>query len=273
MGQVAGALERRMYVDSRMSGVAFTGLCVAGAAAVGVGAARLGTVGVGLTVYSALGGTTLCRVGDQMADALERNDIDAARALVPSLCGRDPDELDAAGIARATVESIAENTSDATVGPLVWSAVFGAPGAVVYRAINTLDAMVGYRTPRYRSFGWASARLDDLVNLVPARVAGIAVAASSGRAGSAIRIWARDAAGHPSPNAGVVEAAFAGALDLRLGGRTVYRNHVEDRPSLGDGRAPEVADIRRAVRLSRRVQAVSAGVAVVAAWALRRMVD
>ena len=159
-------------------------------------------------------------------------------------------------MARATVESVAENTSDAVVAPLLWGAVAGVPGLLGYRAVNTLDAMVGHRSPRYERFGWAAARLDDLVNWVPARVAGLA-AAAGGAAGRRITGGGaagrrRDAGQHPSPNAGVVEAAFAGALGIRLGGRNVYDGQVEDRGVLGDGRAVEIADIARANRLARR---------------------
>lgn len=139
-----------------------------------------------------------------------------------------------------------------------------------YRAINTLDAMVGYRSPRYLRFGWAAARLDDLANYVGARVtAGLVVVCApliGGSPGAAVRAWRRDANRHPSPNAGVVEAAFAGALGVRLGGPTQYRHELQIRPTLGDGRTPMVADLRRAVRLSRMVQAGAAVVAAGPAW-------
>jgi adenosylcobinamide-phosphate synthase len=198
---------------------------------------------------------------------LDRNDIGAARRLLPSLCGRDPDALDADGLTRAALESVAENTSDAHVAPLLWAAVAGIPGALVYRGINTLDAMIGYRSPRYHRFGWAAARLDDLANLIPARAtAALAVPCAAlvgGSPAGAIRTWRRDAASHPSPNAGVVEAAFAGALGVGVGGPTQYQHGLENRPCLGDGPAPTVADLRRALRLSRAVQ--TAAVIAVAA--------
>ena len=152
--------------------------------------------------------------------------------------------------------------------------VRGAPGVLLYRAVNTLDAMVGHRSPRYARFGWAAARLDDVANYAGARVAGALVIACAplvgGSASGAWRAWRRDAAAHPSPNAGVVEAAFAGALGVRLGGPTQYRHELQIRPTLGDGRPPEVADLRRAVWLSRLVQAAAAGLAVLAARLLRR---
>ena len=218
-----------------------------------------------LATWTALGGTTLARTGREMAGLLESGDVAGARRLLPSLCGRDPELLDADGLARAAVESLAENTSDATVAPLVWGAVAGVPGLLGYRAINTLDAMVGYRDDRYRRFGWAAARLDDLANLVPARLSGVLSVLSAplvgGRPADAARVWRRDAAAHPSPNAGVAESTMAGALGVRLGGRTEYRHGVDLRPPLGDGPPPRVPDLRRAVRLSEAVQVAAVVVA------------
>uniref|UniRef100_UPI003899A998 CobD/CbiB family cobalamin biosynthesis protein n=1 Tax=Mycobacterium sp. HUMS_1102779 TaxID=3383487 RepID=UPI003899A998 len=197
-----------------------------------------------------------------MSRLLERGDIDAARRLLPSLCGRDPAALDRAGLTRAALESVAENTSDAAVAPLLWAAAGGMPAVLVYRGINTLDSMIGYRSPRYARFGWAAARLDDAANYGAARATAALVVACAplvgGSPAGAVRAWRRDAAAHPSPNAGVVEAAFAGALGVRLGGPTRYRHELELRPTLGDGRTPGVADLRRAVALSAVVQAVAA---------------
>jgi adenosylcobinamide-phosphate synthase len=160
------------------------------------------------------------------------------------------------------LESVAENTSDAHVAPLLWAAVGGAPAVLGYRAVNTLDSMIGHRSPRYHRFGWAAAHLDDAVNYAAARVTAALVVVCAlvvgGSPSDALRVWRRDAGRHPSPNAGVVEAAFAGALGVRLGGPTAYRYELQIRPALGDGPAPAVADLRRAVRLSRAVQAASA---------------
>jgi len=201
-----------------------------------------------------------------MVGLLSAGDVDGARALLPSLCGRDPAVLDAAGLTRAALESIAENTSDAQVGPLVWATLGGAPAVLMYRAVNTLDAMIGNRSPRYARFGWAAARADDLANLLAARFTGLCVVACApvvgGSPAAALRAWRRDARRHPSPNAGVAEASFAGALGVRLGGPTQYAHELEIRPTLGDGRVPEVADLARAVRLSRAVQLLAAAVAV-----------
>jgi adenosylcobinamide-phosphate synthase len=226
----------------------------------------------GLATWTALGGTTLGREATGIARALEAGDVIRARVLLPRLVGRDPSRLDSAAISRAVVESVAENTSDAVVAPLVWGGLFGVPGLLGYRAVNTLDAMVGYRSERFARFGWASARLDDVANLLPARAtAGLTVAAAPFVGGSGARAWQawqRDAAAHPSPNAGRPEAAFAGALGLRLGGPTRYSFGMSDRPWLGDGADPGPADIHRAVRLSRLVGALAAGVSV--AWRYRR---
>lgn len=272
-GQLAARVEPLTYRDSRAAGAVHTVL-LAGAVTLigavvrprGLGAAVMVAAGT----WAALGGTTLARTGTAMADLLTTGDITGARALLPSLCGRDPESLDGDGLTRAALESVAENTSDAAVAPLLWAALAGLPGVLGYRAINTLDAMIGHRSPRYARFGWAAARLDDLINYPAARVTGILTALCAPLVGGspalALRTWRRDAARHPSPNAGVVEAAFAGALGVRLGGPTQYRHELEIRPTLGDGRAPEVEDLRRAVRLSSLVQfaAVSLAVAVMA---------
>lgn len=274
-GRAAGALERRLYRPDRTRGTLFTAVAVAGPVVAGALAERAArdrpvarAMLTAAATWTALGGASLAREGIRMAGALEAGDVTAARHRLRNLCARDPAALDADGLARATVESLAENTSDAVVAPLLWAAVGGVPGVVGYRAVNTLDAMVGYMSPRYLRFGWASARLDDAANLVPARVTGLLTVACAGLVGgspsAAWRALRRDGARHPSPNAGRCEAAAAGALGVRLGGRNVYGGEVEERPQLGDGRAATVADVRRAVRLA---QAVGAGAAMVAVGA------
>ena len=278
-GAVAAAVERRTYADRRAAGVVHTAVLVGGVvglAVVAEGAGRrhplLGVALTALATWTVLGGSSLAGHGAALAGELtasDGGDLAAARRRLPSLCGRDPASLDAAGMARAGVESLAENTSDAVVAPLFWGAVAGVPGLLGYRAVNTLDAMVGYRSPRYARFGWASARVDDAANLLPARVcAGLCVVlapAVGGSPAAALAAWRRDAGGHPSPNAGPVEAAAAGALGVGLGGRTVYAHGVEERPRLGDGPAPVPADLHRAARLSRLVAAASAVLAALAA--------
>ena len=234
-------------------------------------------VATATTTFVALGGTSLSRTGQQMISLLAAGDAEGARRLLPSLCGRDPAALDAAGLARAALESVAENTSDAHVAPVLWATVGGLPAVLVYRGANTLDAMIGNRSPRYVRFGWAAARFDDAANFVAARVTALLVAACApvvgGSPSEALRAWRRDAARHPSPNAGVVEAAFAGALGVRLGGPTQYAHELEIRPTLGDGRAPEVSDLARAVRLSRIVQAAVVVVCLSAVGRIGRRVS
>ena len=159
---------------------------------------------------------------------------------------------------RAVVETVAENTVDAVTAPLWWATIGGAPAVLAHRAINTLDAMVGHRNERYRQFGWASARADDVVNWIPARLTAVAVAAVRPRRAAAIaRTVRRDAPRHPSPNGGVVEAAFAAALDVRLGGTNTYGDVVEDRGTLGDGRPPTPDDGVAAIRLARDATGVA----------------
>ena len=271
-GTVAAALEQSTYDDSRAAGALHTLVLTGAVAALGAAATRALPRPAGrlaltaLATWSVVGGTSLRREAAHMSRLLEAGDLPGARSRLSHLCGRDPSQLDAAGLARATVESVAENTSDAVVGPLVWGAVGGIPGLLAYRAINTLDAMVGHRSPRYERFGWAAARTDDAANLLPSRVsAALAVALApvvGGRPRSALRAWRRDGHKHPSPNAGPVEAAFAGALGRTLGGRLSYAGRVEDRPLLGDGPAPEVADIARAARLSAAVTVAAGALAV-----------
>ncbi|WP_405580051.1 cobalamin biosynthesis protein [Streptomyces sp. NBC_01190] len=267
-GRAAGALERRMWRDDRGSGAVYTTLCAGGAVGAAVLAknavrscAALSVALTALATWSVLGGTSLAREAAGVAAALEAGDLAGARELLPRLCGRDPLALDADGIARAVVESVAENTSDAVVGALVWGAVGGVPGLVGFRAANTLDAMVGHKSPRFRRFGWASARLDDVLGYPGARLTATLAVLAGPHPGSALRTWRRDARFHPSPNAGPVEAAFAGALRRRLGGTLSYEGRVEHRPVLGASfPAPTVADIARAVRLSRRVGALALAV-------------
>ena len=259
-GRAMRRIERAIYRDSRMVGIGHA------AAGVALGAAAAALVpSTVVATYVAAAGRGLADAALDVGRALDEGDLDRARTLLPALVGRDPSDLDEREIRRAVVESVAENTVDAVVAPLFWGAVAGARGVAVHRAINTLDAMVGYRSERYERYGWASARLDDVAAYVPARVTALLVAAVRPRAAaSVIRRVARDAPAHPSPNAGVAEAAFAAALGLRLGGANVYGERVEMRTTLGDGRPPEGSDIGRAVLLSRDVALAGVAVAVVA---------
>ncbi|NYI04126.1 cobalamin biosynthesis protein [Allostreptomyces psammosilenae] len=260
-GRAAAALERRLWRDARLPGVLHTGLSVGAVTAAAALTDRLTrrhpaahAALAATAVASVLGGTTLGREARAIAAHLDAGDLDAARARLPHLCGRDPQALQAPDIARAVVESVAENTSDAVVGALVWGGLAGTPGLLAFRAVNTLDAMVGHRSPRYRSFGWAAARLDDAAGLPGSRLTVALTALAGPHPARALRTARRDGRRHPSPNAGPVEAAFAGALGVRLGGTLSYGGRVEHRPVLGAELRPvDTADIERAVRLSGRV--------------------
>ncbi|MGH3358596.1 MAG: cobalamin biosynthesis protein [Nocardioidaceae bacterium] len=273
LGRLSRAIEDRSYRDRRAAGVAHTIALVGGAAVAGGALDRVTrerpyvrTMLTAVATWTVLGGRTLEREAMQVSDLLRGEDLPAARRQVSRLVGRDPSGLDADEIARATIESVAENSSDAVVAPLCAGAVGGIGGLLGYRVVNTLDAMIGHRNARYRNYGWAAARLDDAANLVPARLTAaltiLLASTESGAPADAWRSWRLDARQHPSPNAGPVEAAFAGALGVRLGGRNTYGDVVEERGVLGDGRLPRPDDIARATRLARRVSAATLGVAV-----------
>lgn len=281
-GKASELAERALYRDRKLPGVVYTGVLAGGAVMLGRLLERAGRrrpllqmLTTAAATWAVLGGRSLATEGAAIGRELDAGELQAARNRLPHLCGRDPRTLDAGALARAAVESVAENTSDAVVAPLLWGAVAGVPGLLGYRAVNTLDAMVGYRSPRYRRFGWAAARLDDVANLLPARLAAALTVAAAPVVGGSWRgarlAWRRDAPAHPSPNAGRVEAAFAGALEVRLGGRTVYAHGVEERPVLGDGRLPDSGHVTRAVELSRVVGGLATGLAAAAAlWFGRR---
>ncbi|RKS73774.1 adenosylcobinamide-phosphate synthase [Motilibacter peucedani] len=273
-GAVAARLEALVWSPSRGRGTAYAVVLTGSAATLGVALARATrsrplarTAVTALVTWSVLGGTSLRREGTTLGDRLLEDDLDAARAQLPALCGRDASVLDGGELARAGLESVAENTSDAAVAPLLWGGLLGLPGLLAYRAANTLDAMVGHRSERYEAFGWASARLDDVLNLLPSRVTGVLAVVLApmvgGRSRDALRVFLADRAAHPSPNSGQCEAAFAGALSVRLGGTNVYAGRVEHRPVLGSASpACGPRDLARAARLSGAVQigAVALGV-------------
>jgi adenosylcobinamide-phosphate synthase len=263
-GVVAVRLEDRLYDDNRARGALYTAALLAGAIGLGAIAERGGparrTTTTALATWAVLGGRSLER--EALAVDTLLGDLPAARRRLRHLVGRETERLDEQEIARAVVESVAENTSDAVVAPLLWGAVAGVPGLLGYRAANTLDAMVGHRTPRHQDFGWASARLDDLLNLPAARLSALLAVLLGEDHRAALTAWRRDARHHPSPNAGSVEAAFAGALGVRLGGTNTYDSGTEDRGVLGDGRPVEPADIARATRLARLVGRAAATIAV-----------
>jgi adenosylcobinamide-phosphate synthase len=277
-GRAATALEARDYGDSRVRGAAHAAVCLLAVTVPGAALHRrtrgrpLGrAAATALAVWAVTGARSLHHEAERVRIPLHHHDLASAREVLPSLCGRDPSQLDETEIARAVIESVAENTSDAVVAPLLWGAVAGIPGLVAYRAVNTLDAMVGYRSARYLNFGWASARLDDAANWIPARAtaaltavcAPLLTARVSPR--KVLDTVRRDGGHHPSPNAGRCEAAFAAALGVRLGGTNVYGGVAETRPGLGAGRVPDPEDIRHAVVLSRAVTVCATALAVLIA--------
>jgi adenosylcobinamide-phosphate synthase len=278
-GRAAGVLEARLYADSRLRGAAYAAACLALAAAPALAAGRLtrgrpraALAATAAATWAVLGARSLTGEARRIGRALGEGDLAAARAALPGLCGRDPAGLGAEEITRAVIESVAENCGDAVVSPLFWGSVTGLTGLLGYRAVNTLDAMVGYRSPRLARFGTASARLDDVANWAPARLTALLAAAcaptAGGRPGQAWRTARRYGRRHPSPNAGHCESAFAGALGIRLGGSSSYAGVTEHRPELGDGRVPEPADIDRAIRLCQAVTVAAAALAALGAAAL-----
>lgn len=260
-GKAMTAVERALHRDHVAAGIVHATV----GTAIGVGVGLVSSTAA--ATYTAVAGRALGEAADAIGAALDEGDLERARQLLPSLVGRDPTGLDEGDVCRAVVESVAENTVDAVVAPALWAMAAGAPGVLGYRAVNTLDAMVGHHSPRYERYGWASARLDDAANFVPARVTAALVAAvRPARAAAVLQTVTRDAGAHPSPNAGVAEAAFAAALDLRLGGESRYGERVEQRPPLGTGRRPERTDIGRAIRLSSDVQWMLTAMAVTLPW-------
>ncbi len=203
---------------------------------------------------------------EPVAEALDRDDLGSARERVAMIVGRDVASLDEAGVARAAVESLAESVCDGVVAPLFWLLVAGLPGIWAYKAINTADSLIGHREERWRAFGWAAARTDDLANLIPARISGVLLCL--GGLGGWRTMW-RDAGKHASPNAGWPEAAMAGGLGLRLAGPIAYDGVSVAKPYIGDGRRnATAADIRAALRVYRRACALLLVVAGGLAWAL-----
>ena len=285
-GQLMTTLEQRLYADRAAPGLGYAAAGLLLGAAPQLVAARLtrrsqaGRAAItATTAWTTTASRSLQAAARQIAAALAAEDLAQARAMLPSLCGRDPQDLDHAQITRAVIESVAENTSDAIVAPLIWGALAGPAGMSGYRAVNTLDAMVGHHSPRYERFGRTSARLDDVANWIPARITALLAAACSPAVGGRPRpTWqtaCHDGPLHPSPNAGWCEAAFAGALAIRLGGTLSYSGRTEHRPQMGTGRTPQTGDIQRAIRLSQAVTAtataMAAGLAAAGTGADRRL--
>ncbi|SDX28067.1 adenosylcobinamide-phosphate synthase CbiB [Paracoccus sanguinis] len=275
IGRLISALEARLNRGGtwrrRVAGAA----CVAVVLAVAVGPAvlaqRLLPQGVAGVLVAAILAWPLVAVRSlydhvaAVARPLAARDLEAARRAVALIVGRDPARLDAAGVARAGIESLAENASDGVVAPLVWGAVLGLPGLAAYKAANTLDSMIGHRSARYEDFGKAAARLDDLMNLVPARLTGVLFAVASTRPRAALGVMARDARRHRSPNAGWPEAAMAGALGIRLSGPRTYGTTVAEEPWVNAGAPdPRAAEMGAALALYVRAMVLfGAGLGVV----------
>ena len=268
-GNVMNGFERFFYRDDRRRGTlhATIGTMIGVASGLAVRSTMLAT-------YSSVGARSLGEAAQRVGEALAKDDLLGARAALPSLVGRDPFDLDSSEIARAAVESVAENTVDSLVAPVLWAALCGPAGTLGYRAVNTMDAMVGHHSARYENYGWASARLDDVVNWIPARcTAGLVALVRPSATPLIVRGVLRQAPLHPSPNSGVGEVAFAAALGLRLGGQSTYAGRSEQRPALGYGRPARGEDINDAVRLSRDVSTALALILLVvglATWVRRR---
>lgn len=267
-GRLASLLEVRLNRHRRGLGVLALLLLVLPPVLVAAVLARipqLGVVADVLLLYLAIGATSLMQHGRAVAAALADGDLVLARQRVGWMVSRDTLQLNEEGVARAATESVLENGNDAVFGAVFWFLLLGAPGAVLYRLVNTLDAMWGYRSERYEAFGWAAARLDDVLNWIPARLTALSYALL-GDSRRALRCWRRQGHRTASPNAGVVMASGAGALGLQLGGAAVYHGVVEERPLLGEGKAPAAADILRAVHLVQHSLWLWLGIALLATW-------
>ncbi|WP_316179293.1 MULTISPECIES: adenosylcobinamide-phosphate synthase CbiB [unclassified Bradyrhizobium] len=272
MGALIAWADRRWngagdgFAARRARGVGLVCLLVAGMMTIGLAAAwvmqavvgePVATIVLGVAASSLLAQRSLDTHVAAVAEGLEQEGLEGGRRAVSMIVGRDPDRLDEAGVARAAIESLAENFSDGVVAPVFWLVVGGLPGILIYKALNTADSMIGHLSDRHRAFGWAAARLDDLVNLPASRLSALWIAAAaacipSASASAAVRAVARDASKHRSPNAGWPEAAMAGALGLRLAGPRVYHGHLVTDAWMGDGHADlDASDIRSALRLYR----------------------
>jgi len=286
IGRLIGALDRLLNRETagastrQAAGIVAVLILIIAVGAVGLIVERellhllFGLLAVGLLASTLIAQRSLHRHVADVAVALEKRGIEAGRTAVSHIVGRDTEALDAPGVARAAIESLAENFSDAVVAPILWLAIAGLPGVALYKAINTADSMIGHRTRRYEAFGWAAARLDDLVNLPASRLSALLLIAAAGlsKNASAIGAWRalrRDAARHRSPNAGYPEAAMAGALGLSLAGPRVYGGVRVDDATMGDRRRDaDAADIVRALALYRRADAILLALLAVAALVL-----
>ncbi len=274
MGALIGALDGGLNRNSaaaaarRMAGTITVLILIAAVGTIAFMLERgllwlpFGLVAAALLASTLLAQRSLHEHVARVATALEEAGIAAGRQAVSHIVGRDAEPLDQAGVARAAIESLAENFSDGVVAPALWMMIGGLAGGAIYKAINTADSMIGFRTPRHEAFGWAAARLDDLVNLPASRLSALLIIAAAGltKGASATSAWRavrRDAHRHRSPNAGYPEAAMAGALGLMLAGPRLYGGILVDDAMIGDGRrTAHAADIRAALRLYRHADAI-----------------
>jgi len=258
IGKLIETLERRWNdptrseIARRTLGVITIAIVAGSAGAVGyaiqTGAQRL-PFGMFIVVLIATLGLAQRSLYTHVRDVLAplvRDDVPAARAAVAKIVGRDTAPLTASGVAAAAIESLAESFNDGIVAPAFWLTIGGLPGLFAYKALNTADSLIGHREPRWRAFGWAAARADDVANLVPARLSGLLLVAAGG---GGLRVMWRDAPRHASPNAGWPEAAMAGALNVELGGAATYEGVMHERPLFGAGRRPDSDDLRRSLQI------------------------
>ena len=268
LGALIKALDQGLNIEGtnrRLRGVVAFGVTVGAAALPAIAITLLipsgwiGTLITGVLAWPLVAARSMYTHVRAVELPLTADDLPAARYAVSMIVGRDPSQLDSAGVARASLESLAENTSDGIIAPLFWGAVLGLPGIAAYKAINTLDSMIGHMTPRFQDFGWFSARTDDWVNLPASRLTGFLFALTSGALRRSISVMLRDARAHRSPNAGWPEAALAGALNIRLSGPRVYHDHIAQEPWL-NGAAPDPTpqDVSKGLRLYLRAVALMA---------------
>ena len=261
VGRVISVLDQRLNrppTESRILGIFVAlgviciGVCVALALVTLLPGGVVGAVLAGVLAWPLVAARSMHEHVEAVRRPLADGDLEAARLEVSRIVGRDPEMLDDAGIARAAIESLAENTSDGVIAPLFWGVLFGLPGIAAYKCINTLDSMIGHKSERYMAFGWASARIDDVANVIPARLTGTFFALVTFR-GAALRVMARDARLHRSPNAGWPEAAMAGALGVRLSGPRGYGGVWNEEPWVNEGATdPTAGDIGKALAIFRR---------------------
>lgn len=279
LGHLVGVLDARLNspasppVTRRVLGIVTLMVVTAAAAAPAalvqwaLQDVQLGWICIGLFAWPLVAARSLNEHVTAVLAPLQRSDLGSARNGVAMIVGRDVTRLDEAGVARAAIESLSENASDGIVAPIFWGMLLGLPGIAAYKAVNTLDSMIGHKSDRHADFGWASARLDDLVNLVPARLTGLLIAIVSGVPGRALATMTRDATRHRSPNAGYPEAAMAGALGVRLSGPRIYHDRIADEPWLnGAARDPDAGTLARALGIYQRTLLLLAVLLAGLAW-------